>query len=319
MGAGSKAMKRPITLMTVVLGLLVCKGSMADPKSCITAHATGQREAKAGHLRLATQLFTTCGSDETCPAQLRRECAEFLTDVQQTIPTVIFTVTGEKNEDVTSVKVFSTDELLVDGLDGRAIQVDPGKHHLRFLLPTGEILNSDVLFREGEKNRQVEVKVKGDVDTDAMTSEKPAAQPPPVAPATTPTTEPLLLPAPPPDSKIPLGFWIASGAALVGAGVGVTYAVFGYSEKNDLSECAPYCTGNMQGTYDNLKRDYLIADIGFGIGLVSAGVATYLLVSSQYGKHETTASQESKRRLARIVPSVTVAPDRGYLTWSSRF
>jgi len=312
--------RRTTTAALLITTLLLATSAQADPKTCITAHATGQREAKAGHLRLATQLFTSCGSDETCPSQLRQECAEFLKTVQQTIPTVIFTVIGDKNEDITAAKVFSTDELLVDGLDGRAIQVDPGKHHLRFLLPTGEILNSDVLIREGEKNRQVEVKVKGDVETEAATSEKPAP------PASTPVVPP---PVPQPVSvpsahneahPVPLGFWIASGTALAGIGVGVTYAVFGKSEKNDLSDCAPYCGENMRGTYNNLKRDYLVADIGFGVGLVSAGVATYLYVSSVSRSRDTSPhTAAATPTLSRMVPAITFGSNGGYLSWSSGF
>src|SRR6185312_3192837 len=86
----------------------------ADPKACIRAHATGQRESKLGHLRQASQLFTSCGSDESCPDTLRKECAEFLEGVKRTIPTVLFSALDEDGRDVAAVKVFSTDELLVD-------------------------------------------------------------------------------------------------------------------------------------------------------------------------------------------------------------
>ncbi|HEY5958451.1 MAG TPA: hypothetical protein VIV60_17930, partial [Polyangiaceae bacterium] len=132
-------LRRAAKTTLIGLTLLISGTAQADPKACITAHATGQREAKAGHLRLATQLFTTCGSDETCPSQLRRECAEYLQSVLQTMPTVLFSVIDEKGDELTAVKVFSTDELIVDGLDGRAVQIDPGKHRLRFLLPSGTV------------------------------------------------------------------------------------------------------------------------------------------------------------------------------------
>src|SRR6185437_2334306 len=75
----------------------------ADPKVCIHAHATGQRESKAGHLKLASQLFTSCGSDETCPDQLRKECADFLAEVTRTIPTVVFSALDENGKDLVNV------------------------------------------------------------------------------------------------------------------------------------------------------------------------------------------------------------------------
>src|SRR5262249_30690555 len=122
------------------------------------AHATGQRESKAGHLRLASQLFTSCGSDDSCPDQLRKECAEFLEDVKRTIPTVVLSALDENGHDVASAKVYSGDELLTDTLDGRALDIDPGKYHLRFVLPGGEELSTDVVVREGEKQRLIQVK-----------------------------------------------------------------------------------------------------------------------------------------------------------------
>jgi hypothetical protein len=244
--------------------------------------------------------------------------------VEQTVPTVIFSVVDETNRDVAGVKVFSSEELLVDGLDGRAIQVDPGKHHLRFLLPTGEILNSDVLIREGEKNRLIEVKTKEDTETDATTTDRtpePVAPPPPPPPPppAPPPPVPAAPPAPPPDRSIPVSFWVASGVALAGVGVGVTYSIFGKSEKNDLSDCAPYCRENMRGTYDNLKRDYLIADIGYGVGIVSAGVAAYLLLSAEYGGERPPTTVTTQSTAARLVPACTVAKDGGFLSWSSSF
>ena len=118
---------RPAALFCLAAAFAMApRTAAADAKSCIRAHSTGQRESKAGHLRLASQLFTSCGSDESCPDQLRKECAEFLETVKKTIPTVIFSVLDEDGQDVSGAKVYSSDELLVDGLDGRAFEIDPG-------------------------------------------------------------------------------------------------------------------------------------------------------------------------------------------------
>lgn len=230
----------------------------ADTKSCVASHASAQREAKAGRLRLATQLYTTCGSDETCPEQLRTECAELLEKVRSEQPTVIFSVLDENGKDVSNVRVFSTDELITEGLDGRAIAMDPGKHRLRFLLPWGDVLSSDVLIREGEKNRLVQVKI------------EKAAEPPP-APASKPPE-----PAPQEPAKQagpPTVAWVMAGAAVVGAGVFTTFALIGKSKKSSLDDCSPACGPGARDDYDSLKRSYLIADVGLGVAVVSAAVA----------------------------------------------
>ncbi|MGC4069480.1 MAG: hypothetical protein QM784_33470 [Polyangiaceae bacterium] len=308
-----------ISLVSLSLAFLTLSNvAVADSKACITAHATGQREARAGHLRLATQLFTTCGSDDSCPSQLRQECAEFLRQVEQTMPTVIFVVTGEKNEDISAVKVFSTDDLIVDGLDGRAIRIDPGKHRLRFLLPSGEVLSSDVLIREGEKNRLIQMRVAEPVEPGEV-AEKPEAKPEPPPPVA-PPPQPVPPPAAPEPRTIPVAFWIASGVAVAGLATGTTFALMGKSEKSTLSDCAPYCKADKRGTYDDLKRDYLIADVGFAVGVVSAGVATWLYVSSQYGGRERApASASSKSTLSRLIPQCGVTPTGGAISWSGDF
>lgn len=317
MGIRMKTKLPPVARTLLALSLtLFSSSALADPKACITAHAAGQREAKAGHLRLATQLYTTCGSDETCPSQLLQECAELLRSVQQTMPTVIFMVIDEKGEDVSAVKVFSTDELIVDGLDGRAVQIDPGKHRLRLLLRSGEVLNSDVLIREGEKNRLIQVSVKGTHEEPVPGPERRATKP---APAPSPPPAVASSVAPAEQRTLPAVFWLASGAAVVGLGVGTTFAILGKSEKNTLSDCAPYCGADMRGTYDNLKRDYLVADIGFVSSAVATGVATWLFVSSRFGKGEQPASSQSQIGIRRLVPSCGVSNNGGVLSWSGTF
>ena len=138
---------------------LTCEHASADTQACVTSPASGQREAKAGRLKLASELFTACGSDSSCPEQLRAECTELLVKTRTATPSIIVSVLDERGQDVSTVKVFSTDELIADGLDGRALALDPGKHRLRFLLPSGEVLSSDVLIREGEKNRLIQVRI----------------------------------------------------------------------------------------------------------------------------------------------------------------
>lgn len=304
------------TLLTIAM-LLHSSSASADAKSCITAHATGQREAKAGHLRLSAELFATCASDEACPSELRQECAEFFASLQQTMPTVIFTVIDEKGQDVSTVKVFSSEELITNGLDGRAIQIDPGKHRLRFLLPSGEVLSSDVLIREGEKSRQLQMRVKEESKDPVLVSEKP-----PLQPARVTTTPPWI---PPPSSPVerrtlPASFWFFSGAAVVGLGIGATFALLGNADKNTLSGCAPSCGTEMRGTFDNMNRDYLIADVGFAMSALSAGIATWLFVSSQNEKREpSSASHSSRRAVSRVVPTYGVTKHGGILSWSGSF
>lgn len=293
------------------LALATTRIAHADPKACVTSHATGQREARAGHLRLATQLFTKCGSDESCPSQLRQECAEFLQSVQLTVPSVIFSVVDEKNNDISAAKVYSTDELIADGLDGRAIQIDPGKHRLRFLLPGGEVLNSDVLIREGEKNRLIQVRLSGDDSTGAneraVKETREAARAKEVAP---PQASPAARPASP-VVRPPMGAWVAAGTSVVGLGVGTTFALLGRSKKSDINACSPNCGSDARPSYDALKRDYLVADIGFAVGVVSAGVATWLFVKPRSASPGVTSDSAKPAASFTMRPVAFALPGGG--------
>jgi hypothetical protein len=270
-----------LAALSAALTTFLPRAAWADAKTCAASHASGQREVKAGRLRLASELFTTCGSDESCPEQIRAECTEFLESVRQTIPTVILSVVDDAGNDVSNVRVYSTDELLTEQLDGRALELDPGKHRLRFVLPWGDVLSSDVLIREGEKNRLVEVRLeKKGAAPAADNAETTTRAPAPSEPAETRST--------------PVGAYVATGVAVVGFGTFAGFAIAGNSQKNKLEGCAPGCGDAERNRYDDMKRSFMIADIGLGVGAVSAVVATVLFITSGQGSPERERSAQSR-------------------------
>jgi hypothetical protein len=259
----------------------------ADAKTCAASHASGQREVKAGRLRLASELFTACGSDESCPDQIRTECTELLESVRQTIPTVILSVVDDAGNDVSNVRVFSTDELLTEQLDGRALELDPGKHRLRFVLPWGDVLSSDVLIREGEKNRLVEVRLPKKGGASSPDGAEPAAEPSaPAKPAETRST--------------PVAAYVATGLAVVGFGTFAGFAIAGNSEKNQLEGCAPGCGDGDRDRYDDMKRSYLIADVGLGVGAVSTVVAAVLFITGGQSSSEREHATQNRKPRAGV-------------------
>jgi hypothetical protein len=253
--------------------------SRADPRVCIQAHSAGQRELKAGHLRAAARLFTACGSEPSCPDDVRRECTEFLESAKRLTPSVIFVVQDESGKDVTAVRVYSGDELVVDSLDGRAIELDPGTRHLRFLLPGGRVVATDVLIRESEKGRIIEVK-----------RERAAS-----AATTPPNNAGARLVAP----------WIATGIGVAALGTGIVLGAMGSNKKSELDACQPQCPASKQPVYDNTKTLYLGADIAFGTAAVATVVATWLFLSA------TSSGGEKPTQGVSIQPRAGVAPGGG--------
>ena len=275
--------------------------AVADTKSCIAAHASAQREAKAGHPKQSAQLYTACGSDNSCPEQLRSECAELLEQVKGSVPSVIFAAIDGKGGDLSNVKVYSDDTLLLDALDGRPVELDPGKYHFRFVLPDGSTLVSDVLVREGEKNRVVEVH---------QPEERQAA---PSAPARTSTAMPSEAPPPTVNHGAPVAAWVATGVAALGFATFGTFAILGSSDKKKLNECAPNCADSERDRRDSLKTKFLVADIGLGVGAASAILAGVLFLTSGPSDAERRA-QASKRGL-----SFDASASGGGLVWRGQF
>jgi hypothetical protein len=278
--------------------LAFARPAAADAKTCIHAHSTGQREQKAGHLRLASQLFTSCGSDESCPDQLRKECADFLQDVTRTIPTVVLSAVDESGHDIANTKVYSGDDLVADGLDGRAVEIDPGRYHLRFVLPEGDELAADVVVREGEKQRLVQVKKSKPVDV-----AHPAIELHEHGPGERP--------------RIGVAPWIAGGVTVAALGTAVTLAVLGSKKKSDLDACKPSCPGVDHGTYDATKTLYLGADIGFAAALVGGVVTTWLFVSS--ASHEAAPDAKSANVSRGVWFSAAPVPGGGSMGVIGRF
>lgn len=255
-------------LLVSLAGLTVTRPAAADAASCANLHASGQREAKAGRLQLAAEQFMACGSDESCPEAVRTDCMDRYTAVERNIPTVIFSAADEQGNDITAVKVYSNDQVVAATLDGRPVPLEPGKHRFRFVFPSGQALDADVLVREGEKNRVVAVRVPG------APSAAPAASAP-MAPA----PEPLPTKAEP--KSLPAGFWVASGVGVAALGSFATFALLGRQKHVSLADCSPSCSPERQDDYDAMERNYLIADISLGAAAVSAGVATWLFFSSR--------------------------------------
>ena len=93
-----------VSCLLLALSAVTARPAAADASTCISAHATAQRESSAGNLRLASRLFTACGSDESCPDPLRKECAELLQAVRRALPSVTFSVVDERGGDLSDVR-----------------------------------------------------------------------------------------------------------------------------------------------------------------------------------------------------------------------
>jgi hypothetical protein len=313
--------------LAVCLLLLSAPGTArAVEDTCAKAYETAQELRADGLLRAARDVLRMCVR-QSCLPFIRNDCSKWLGEVDIALPSVVFAV-RMAGRDLEQVTVSCDEELLVERLDGRAVPMDPGKHVCRFESDGAQAGQIDIVIAEGHKNRVIQVDL------------QPVAPPePPPTPATATATAATRAPAPiaaaalaparPPPSLIrkpaeapvppPLDpakdprkrLTVALAAASV-AGVGsfVALGLRGLLHERDLStSCAPACpTRDVRA----IRINYLLADIGLGVGLASGAAAAYLLLTG-----ERSPSSDRSTVLSRIRP-VPLA-DGAALTLGSPF
>ncbi len=230
---------------------------------CVAAYEAAQVLMRKGNLTEAKAKLVYCGGAH-CPAVMQGGCERWLSDVEASLPTVVFHVKPS------SGALSGPVSISIDGgnsvtLDGRAISVDPGEHQVAFsaqgLVGTTKVF----VFSEGEKLRRevVVLEAKPVLNTDAKDphrsrQDRPAAEQPENS-----------------GGGLTMPIVVAASVAVLG-GVGVGY--FGLkarAEDRDLGACTPDCS---QTSVDTAKRDYLLANISLGVAAASLATAAVLVV-----------------------------------------
>ena len=264
----------------------------ANTESCTQAHAAGQREENAGHLKEALTHFQECASDAACPLPIRNECTSLYSTVEGRLPTLVFSVVDSNGNDVTDVRVTSGEAQIADGLYGRPTAIDPGRHELRFELPDGQSVTKSVVVRQGEKDRIVAIKLPRSEFTAAASAEAPAA-----------TADTSTNIAPDSEKKrftVPVASYVAYGGGVAALATWGTFGLLGRHKDKQLVDCSPNCPSSRHADYDTMKRDYLIADIMLGVGAAAivAGTVTLFTMGRRSSSDDRAAKSGSARALS---------------------
>jgi hypothetical protein len=236
--------------------------SAQDRERCVAAFDEGQALHLKGELRAARASFVTCAAD-VCPGLVRKDCAQSLSALDAELPTIVLGARDAKGNDVIPTAV-TVDGESVATLDGRALPADPGQHVIRFEHPPDAPVVEHVVLRVGEHNRTI-----------LATFAAPGAAPPPrsrVAEAPRP-------PPPGPEKHATTGWaYVAAAVGVLGVGSFVGFGLSGWAYKQHLLDtCAPHCADS---DVARVRLDYVVGDTSLGVGVVAAGIATYLFLSS---------------------------------------
>lgn len=260
-----------IAVLVGATALLCASPAWAVKKAaCIAAHEEGQKLRTAAKLGAARDKFKICG-DPSCPDIVRADCVTWTAETTKLQPSVLIVATGRDGKEILDVKVSLDGKEIATSLDGRAIPVDPGAHKLTFRIAGEPERTADVVLKEGDRDRKVEI----------TWGAAAPPKPPPVAPPEEPTKPPPTVPEEPADGGgggIHPAAWILGGVGVVGGGLFATFAALGSSEYSSAeTECMPGCSDDV---VDSIRTKYLVGDISLAVGVGAMSAAIVVLVVS---------------------------------------
>lgn len=263
--------------LIVAASLFASAAARADEKqTCVAAHEKAQRLRIDAKLRAAKEQLVVCSRPE-CPVIIRQDCAQWMAEVNASLPSIVIAARDTSGHDVLAVRVTIDGVTVAEQLDGKPIAVDPGPHKLRYQTSGKPAVEEQILVREGERNRPMTVTF------------APSA---PATPSTTPSTpradgaatadeEPAAKGGSP---VLPILF-IGVGAVALGAAL--FFDLKGNGDARTLRDvCAPNCK---QEDVDGVQTKYVAAGVSLGVGIVAVGIGVTMLLLSPAAPKRATA------------------------------
>jgi hypothetical protein len=261
-------MRRPIRpfWFAFLLGATIAgrAAHAGDPTTadCLAASESSTQLENQHRLREARAQLLVCAL-ESCPADIRTECARRFTEVNSTIPTIVFEAKDMAGTDLLAVKVTMDDQPIVDRLEGTAISIDPGVHTFRFDTVGQPPVFRQLIIREGEKDRREQITF----------GQAPAVV---VAPPAVVVAPPPVVALPRPQEESGLGArraWAIAlaGVGVVGLGVGIGYGLASMSRHDQAQAVCPRMCPDQSGV--NLWNQAAAAGNVSTAGFVVAALA----------------------------------------------
>jgi hypothetical protein len=252
--------------LTLVTGIVLRTAPAFAEDACIQPYEQTQTLRRAAKYREARNEAAKCAR-ETCPPVLAKDCARWLNELDQSIPTIVFEVRSSSGEELTKVRVLQDGKPLLETIDGKSVMIDVGSHVFRFEATDdkSQPLEHNTVIREGEKNRRISVTLPA----------KPAAKKDEVSP----------------ERPIPVMAYVFGGVGVASLGAGAYFALSGRSKQSELDACKPSCPPD---EVSSVSTQYAVADILLTAGVVSVIAAAYVFFS-----RPTTATASSALGLSK--------------------
>lgn len=223
--------------------------------ACAQDYEAAQVEAKAGHLRTAVEKAVSCAQDR-CPSYVRGDCLRFVDEYKSQTPSIIVVARDKNGCDTTDAKVTVDGKLVLDKVDGRAIELDPGEHVVSVSAAGVVAEEQRIVATQSQKDRQLSFG-----EARAPGCKKGAIAPPP------------------PPVKIERSPMTVAGLVLGGLGLGALatsagFGIAGFVQRGELDDCKP-CSAQR---IDDVRRTFIIGDVLLASGAALVGTSIALLV-----------------------------------------
>lgn len=272
-------------LSSLVLGVALTMANSAsaqsyDEATCVEAFGKAQELEDGGSLVASRAQLEIC-AHQSCPEFMSAKCVPWLTAVQEAMPTIVVSVKDPSGADAVGAELLIDGNPHADGVDGNAIELDPGKHAIT-ARHDGVERTVDVVLVAGAKNRVVlvelspkELPASPGPGPDPAMPPSPAPEPPPSA-----SDEPALT-----DSAL---FWAGIAIGGVGLVVGGVASGLASSKQSEIEEqCRTRCT---QKEIDDGTTVAHVATAGFAVAGAGTLLALIGIVVHVSGSEEDRAS-----------------------------
>jgi hypothetical protein len=271
MRRSSLPLSAPLTaalVLATAIVLVPATSAAGSREECVDAHSRAQDLRDRGQLAQARRTFLTC-AQSSCPSLVQQDCARFSEELAQLVPTVTFGARDANAADLPATTVYVDDSIVATRLDdGRAYELDPGKHVIRYV-HDGRESTMRVVLNQGERGRLL-VATFIEKAPARRERETPEITEPPVAESK--------------RSALPLVFaGLGAAAAVTG---GILYAVGSGSVPDSCSMSTKECaTPPNDPSLSKAESGVRLANTGLAIGLsgavvLASGIVWYLVQPS---------------------------------------
>jgi hypothetical protein len=260
---------RALTCGAALCVPLLAAGADPTKAECIASNERAQELRRAEKLTAARELLATCIAT-SCPATLREDCAQRLTELDAAMPAIVFEVKDAAGADLVAVRVTMDGKPLVEKLGGSAIALDPGQHDFVFQAEGKRSVEKTLLIRENEKARIEKIVMEVEPASATATQGGPTMSTSTAAETT------------PGSKKLSPLLFVAGGVGLAGIAGGIGLALAEGSKHSALQgECnGDVCPPSAQGDLDSFHTLRTASIVAYAVGAVGVVGAVVLYATA---------------------------------------